>query len=410
MNPVEAFRTAIAAVAANKLRSLLTMLGIVIGVAAVIVMVAIGSGARQRVVDQVRSLGANLAIIQAGTVTQGGVRLGFGASSTLTDEDAAAIKKEIEGVAGAAATVRGNSQVVAGGNNWATGVIGTDLDYLTVRDWELADGRYFEPDEIRRGDAVAVLGSTVVKNLFGEDNPVNAEIRIRNVPFRVIGVLETKGQSMMGQDQDDIILAPLETARRRVLGRNWAKSRSVGAIMVKFESEPELEDGIDKVKALLRQRHRLADDQDDDFSVRNMTEVMNTVGAAAGTMSLLLAAVAAVSLLVGGIGIMNIMLVSVTERTREIGLRLAVGARPRDILGQFLIEATTLATIGGAVGVVLGVALAQGIARYLNWPALIAPESILLAVGFSAMVGIFFGFYPARRAAQLDPIEALRRA
>ena len=385
------------------------MLGIVIGVAAVIVMVAIGSGARQRVVDQVRSLGANLAIVQAGTVTQGGVRLGFGASSTLTDEDAAAIKKEIDGVAGASSTVRGNSQVVAGGNNWATGVIGTDLDYLIVREWELSGGRSFEPDELRRGEAVAILGSTVVKNLFGDDNPVDAEIRIRNVPFRVIGVLETKGQSMMGQDQDDTILVPLETARRRVLGRNWARGRSVGGIMVKFDSEDELTDGIDKMKALLRQRHRLADDQDDDFSVRNMTEVMNTVGAAAGTLSLLLAAVAAVSLLVGGIGIMNIMLVSVTERTREIGLRLAVGARPRDILGQFLIEATTLATLGGAVGVILGVGVARAISAYLNWPSLILPESILLAVGFSAMVGIFFGFYPARRAAQLDPIEALRR-
>ncbi|MGL4323191.1 MAG: ABC transporter permease [Beijerinckiaceae bacterium] len=409
MNPVEAFRTALSAVAANKLRSLLTMLGIVIGVAAVIVMVAIGSGARQRVVDQVRSLGANLAIVQAGTVTQGGVRLGFGASSTLTDEDAAAIKKEIDGVVGASSTVRGNSQVVAGGNNWATGVIGTDLDYLVVREWELSGGRGFEPDELRRGEAVAILGSTVVKNLFGEDNPVDAEIRIRNVPFRVIGVLETKGQSMMGQDQDDTILVPLETARRRVLGRNWARGRSVGSIMVKFDSEDELTDGIDKMKALLRQRHRLADDQDDDFSVRNMTEVMNTVGAAAGTLSLLLAAVAAVSLLVGGIGIMNIMLVSVTERTREIGLRLAVGARPRDILGQFLIEATTLATLGGAVGVILGLGVARAISAYLNWPSLILPESILLAVGFSAIVGIFFGFYPARRAAQLDPIEALRR-
>ena len=409
MNPAEAFRTALSAIAANKLRSILTMLGIVIGVAAVIVMVAIGSGARQRVVDQVRSLGANLAIVQAGTVTQGGVRLGFGASSTLTDEDAAAIKKEIEGVVGAAATVRGNAQVVAGGNNWATGVVGSDLDYLTVREWELTEGRYFEADEIRRGEAVAVLGTTVVRNLFGEDNPVDAEIRIRNVPFRVIGVLDSKGQSMMGQDQDDIILVPLETARRRVLGRNWARGRSVGAIMVKFENEPELAEGIETMKGLLRQRHRLADDQDDDFSIRNMTEVMNTVGAAAGTLSLLLAAVAAVSLLVGGIGIMNIMLVSVTERTREIGLRLAVGARPRDILGQFLIEATTLATLGGAIGVLLGLALAKGISGWFNWPSLILPESILLAVGFSAMVGIFFGFYPARRAAKLDPIEALRR-
>ena len=409
MRLTEAIRSALSAIAGNALRSLLTMLGIVIGVAAVIAMVAIGSGARNLVDRQIRSLGANLAIVTPGNVTQGGARLGAGAASTLSDEDAAAISREIEGVAAAAPFVRGNAQVVAGGANWGTSVYAVDLEYFTAREWDIESGRAFDPEEIRRGEIVVLLGRTVARNLFGDSDPLDQTVRVRNVPFKVIGVMAPKGQSAFGQDQDDAIFVPLDAGRRRVIGRNYAKDRSVGSIFVKFEREDDIAPGIERMDALLRQRHRLLPDQENDFSVRNLTEVANTASASANTLSLLLAAVAAVSLLVGGIGIMNIMLVSVTERTREIGLRLAVGARPRDILGQFLIEATTLATIGGAIGVALGVGAAHAIANAAGWPSLISPNAILVAVLFSGLVGIFFGFYPAQRAARLDPIEALRR-
>ena len=409
MRLTEAIRSALSAIAGNALRSLLTMLGIVIGVAAVIAIVAIGSGARNLVDRQIRSLGANLAIVTPGNVTQGGARLGAGAASTLSDEDAAAIAREIEGVAAAAPFVRGNAQVVAGGANWGTSVYAVDLEYFTAREWDIESGRAFDPEEIRRGEIVVLLGRTVARNLFGDGDPLDQTIRVRNVPFKVIGVMAPKGQSAFGQDQDDAIFVPLDAGRRRVIGRNYAKDRSVGSIFVKFEREDDIAPGIERMDALLRQRHRLLPDQENDFSVRNLTEVANTASASANTLSLLLAAVAAVSLLVGGIGIMNIMLVSVTERTREIGLRLAVGARPRDILGQFLIEATTLATIGGAIGVALGVGAAHAIANAAGWPSLISPNAVLVAVLFSGLVGIFFGFYPAQRAARLDPIEALRR-
>ncbi|GAU83799.1 ABC transporter permease [Bosea sp. BIWAKO-01] len=405
----EAIRSALSAIGANALRSALTMLGIIIGVAAVIAMVAIGSGARERVTGQIKSLGANLAIIQSGNVTQGGVRLGAGASSTLTDEDARAVLAEVENVTAAAPVIVTRAQAVYAGTNWSTQITATDLDFFTAREWSVAEGRLFEPEELRRGEIVAVIGQTVAKNLFGEQDPLDQMFRIRNVPFKVIGVMAPKGQSALGQDQDDVIFVPLDTGRRRIIGRNYARDRSVQTIMVKFASEDAIAPGIADTTALLRQRHRLPEDQDDDFIVRNLTEIANTATAAATTLSWLLAAVAAVSLLVGGIGIMNIMLVSVTERTREIGLRLAVGARQRDVLAQFLIEATTLATIGGAVGIALGVGAALTIARIANWPSVISIETILIAVGVSGMIGVFFGFYPARQAARLDPIEALRR-
>jgi putative ABC transport system permease protein len=409
MRWVEAIRSALSAIVANALRSLLTMLGIVIGVAAVIAMVAIGSGARNLVDRQIRSLGANLAIVTPGNVTQGGARLGAGAASTLTDDDAEAIRREIDGVTAAAPFVQGGAQVVAGGNNWGTRIYGVDLDWFTAREWDVALGRAFDPEEIRRGDIVVVLGQTVARNLFGEDDPIDQVVRVRNVPFRVIGVMASKGQSAFGQDQDDVIFVPLDAGRRRVIGRNYAKDRSVGSIFVKFADEADIEPGIESMARLLRQRHRVVGEQEDDFSIRNLTEIANTASASANTLSALLAAVAAVSLLVGGIGIMNIMLVSVTERTREIGLRLAVGARPRDILSQFLIEATTLSTIGGALGIGLGAGAAYLVAQLAGWPSLVSTNAILMAFGFSALVGIFFGFYPAQRAARLDPIEALRR-
>ncbi|MCU4180771.1 ABC transporter permease [Bosea sp. BH3] len=409
MSLLEALRSALSAIGANALRSALTMLGIIIGVAAVIAMVAIGSGARERVTGQIKSLGANLAIIQSGNVTQGGVRLGAGASSTLTDEDAAAILNEVEDVTAAAPVIVTRAQAVYAGTNWSTQITATDLDFFAAREWDIAEGRLFEPEELRKGEIVAVIGQTVARNLFGEENPLDQQFRIRNVPFKVIGVMAPKGQSALGQDQDDVIFVPLDTGRRRIVGRNYARDRSVQSIMVKFANEEAINPGIAGVSALLRQRHRLPEDQEDDFTIRNLTEIANTATAAATTLSWLLAAVAAVSLLVGGIGIMNIMLVSVTERTREIGLRLAVGARQSAVLTQFLIEATTLATIGGAAGVALGVAAALTIARIAGWPSVISIETILIAVGVSGLIGVFFGFYPARRAARLDPIEALRR-
>ncbi len=409
MSFMEALRSALQAISANALRSILTMLGIIIGVAAVIAMVAIGSGAKARVNDQIRSLGANLAIISAGNVQVGGVRLGAGASSSLTDEDARAIKREIESIGAAAPFIRTQAQAIFQGTNWSTGIQAVDNDFFEAREWDVPVGRMFDPDELRRGEIVAILGQTVARTLFGSDDPLDQIIRVRNTPFKVIGVAAAKGQSAFGQDQDDVIFVPLETGRRRIMGRNYAKDRSVASVFVKFDQEAGMANGIEEIRALLRQRHRLTEEAEDDFSIRNLTEIANTATATANTLSFLLAAVAAVSLLVGGIGIMNIMLVSVTERTREIGLRLAVGARPRDVLAQFLIEATTLASIGGALGVALGLGITVAIARTAGWPVLVSPESVLIAVGVSGLVGVFFGFYPARRAARLDPIEALRR-
>jgi putative ABC transport system permease protein len=409
MKPLDAILSALDALRLHKLRSALTMLGIIIGVAAVIAMVAVGGGAREQVVAQIRSLGANLLLVTPGNITQGGVRLGAGAASTLTDDDAAAITREVPVAQVAAPYMRGsNVQIVAGGMNWATLVFAVDLGWFEAREWDIDRGRLFEPDEISRGAQVALIGETVTKNLFADVDPVGETLRVRNVPFRVIGVMKKKGQSTWGQDQDDVLIVPLSTGRQRVLGRNQAVSRSVGSIYVKVREGESLTEAEADVKALLRQRHRLQPGQEDDFQVRNLAEIAATREASARTLALLLAAVAGVSLAVGGIGIMNIMLVSVTERTREIGLRLAVGARQRDILRQFLFEATGLAIIGGAVGVAIGMAAAYGTAVWAGWPLLIEPKSVVLAVVFSGLVGVFFGWYPAMRASRLDPIEALR--
>jgi putative ABC transport system permease protein len=303
---------------------------------------------------------------------------------------------------------RGGAQLIASGSNWATTIYGVDLGWFEAREWEVESGRPFEPEEISRGAQVALVGQTVARTLYGGLDPVGQELRIRNVPFTVVGVMATKGQSAFGQDQDDVVFVPLNTARQRVLGRNLANARAIGSIYVKVREGDALSGVEDEVKLLLRQRHRLQPNQEDDFSIRNLADIAATREASARTLALLLAAVAGVSLAVGGIGIMNIMLVSVTERTREIGLRLAVGARQRDIMRQFLFEAVGLSVIGGAVGVISGMAAAYAIAHAAGWPLLIEPQSVVLAVVFSGMVGVFFGWYPALRASKLDPIEALR--
>jgi putative ABC transport system permease protein len=408
VNAYQLLRVALRALAINKLRSALTMLGIVIGVAAVIVMIAVGAGAQARVEEQIRALGSNLLLVTPGATTAGGVRMGFGSSSTLTEDDVLAVNREIS-EALAAPALRGSAQVIWGNANWSTQIYGITPEYLDVRQWPLASGRSFEPTEVAGAGKVCLIGSTVAKQLFGNSDPLDQTIRIKRVPFTIIGVLETKGQSLMGTDQDDVILMPIATARTRVIGSaNAAKQRSVGTIWVKVADGVEASTVEGQVRALLRQRHRLQAGADDDFSLRNLAEVMAAQEASSRVLALLLAAVASVSLLVGGIGIMNIMLVSVTERTREIGLRMAVGARTRDILGQFLVEAVTLSLIGGLVGVALGMGGAMAIASFAGWRVLLSPEAVGLAVAFAFVIGVFFGFYPARKAARLNPVEALR--
>ena len=391
----------------HKLRSSLTALGIIIGTSATIAMMAVGAGAREQVAAQVRSLGSNLLIVVSGNINQSGVRLGAGATPTLTDEDAAAIAGEIPSVQVTSSLVRGNIQVVADAANWATSVFTVDVGYLEVRDWEVESGRSFEPEEATRGSQVALLGQTVSRQLFQDQDPIGREVRIRNVPFRVIGVLARKGQSTVGQDQDDALLIPL-VAGRRVLGHNQVKSRSVAGILVKVREGLDMNQAQEEVQSLLRQRHRLQPLQDDDFTVKNLSAVTSAKEAGARTLSVLLASVALVSLATGGIGILNIMLVSVTERTREIGIRLAVGARRKDILWQFLLEAIGLSIIGGVIGVTVGAVASLIISRLAGWSLIIDPWSVTLAVTSSVLVGVFFGWYPALRASRLQPVEAIR--
>ena len=408
MSTLALLRNALRALAINKLRSALTMLGIVIGVAAVIVMLAVGAGAQARVEEQIRALGSNLLLVMSGATTAGGVRLGFGSNFTLSEDDAAAINREIP-EALAAPALRGSAQIIWGNANWSTQIFGVTPEYLEARQWPLAAGRIFEPAEMSGAGKVCLIGATVARQLFGSSDPLDQVIRIKRVPFTVIGVLEVKGQSLMGTDQDDLVLMPITTARTRVLGSaNAARQRSVGTIWVKVADGIETRRVEEDVRGLLRQRHRLQAGADDDFSLRNLQEVMAAQEASSRVLALLLAAVASVSLLVGGIGIMNIMLVSVTERTREIGLRMAVGARTRDILGQFLVEAVTLSLIGGLIGVALGTGASFAIAQFFGWRVLLSPEAIALAVAFAFVIGVFFGFYPARKAARLNPVEALR--
>jgi putative ABC transport system permease protein len=408
MDLAEAFRGAVSALAANYLRSILTALGIFIGVAAVIATVAVGEGARRQVTAQIQSLGANLLIIWGGSATMGGVRLGAGGRSNLSYDDAVAIAREVPEVEVAVGSIRQTFQMVAGNQNWSAVVIAADPDFFVAHEWVPEQGRLFGAEEAGQARKVVVLGATVAENLFGEEDPVGREIRIRQTPFEVIGVMARKGQNPMGQDQDDAVFIPYWTARRSVMGASRANARQVGTISVKVHEGEDMRGAEENIRALMRQRHRVAANEPDSVSIRNLSDIQATRDAAARTLSLLLASVAAVSLLVGGIGVMNIMLVSVTERTREIGLRLAVGARRRDVLAQFLLEALVLAMLGGAAGVAAGLMLSHLAADLAGWPVLVTVDSVLLAVGVSALTGLFFGFWPARRAARLDPIAALR--
>jgi len=401
-------KIALRALRANTLRTGLAMLGIIIGVGAFIASGAIGAGAQQRIAEQIRSLGSNLIVILSGSFHSGGIRLGSGTQLSITEDDAAAVAREIPSVLVAAPVIRGAGQIVYGNQNWSTTVQGVTPDYEVAREWPAVAGKYFGPEDLDGATKVALVGQTVVENLFGGTDPIGQIIRIRNVPFTVTGVLDRKGQSSWGTDQDDIVLIPLSTAKKKVMGVSQANARAVSSISVKVRAGEDMRQAETDIRALLRQRHRLQPDQDDDFSTRNLEDLLATQERAARVMTNLLYAIAAVSLMVGGIGIMNIMLVSVTERTREIGLRMAIGARGKDILSQFLIEAVILSLIGGVAGVVVGVGSARAVSYLADWSTVIQAGAVPLAFAFASAVGVFFGFYPAWKASRLDPINALR--
>jgi putative ABC transport system permease protein len=394
-------RIALRALKRNKLRSFLTMLGIIIGVGAVIAMVAIGEGAKALVKDQIASLGTSILVILPGSWNERGVRTAF--ARTLTDGDAKVIMEEIPSVSFASPTLRRTEQVIAGNLNWATLVQGVAPEFQQIRDWQVDEGRFIAESDVEHAAKVAVLGRTAVDNLLGNEDPVDKVIRVRNVPLRVIGVLKAKGQTGQGIDQDDVVVIPYTTMQKRIMRITFLHSIIVSAV-----GADRVQEARDQITALLRQRHRIQPDQDDDFSIRTLSDVTEAAAGNAKVMAVLLGTIASISLLVGGIGIMNIMLVSVTERTREIGIRMAVGARSRDIMLQFLVEAVVMAAVGGAIGVLLGIGSSTLLNRWAEWPTLISPGIIAVAFLFSGAVGVFFGFYPAQKAARLDPIEALR--
>ncbi|HEX9639186.1 MAG TPA: ABC transporter permease [Acidobacteriota bacterium] len=391
------------ALRASKIRSALTALGVIIGVASVIAMIALSSGARASIDEQIQSQGTNLLYVSAGSYGRGGVRYGAGSTSTLTLADARAILEQVPQIARLSPAVRGREQVIAGNQNWSTSLEGGNQDYLAIRNWRLSAGVNFSVNQVKVADKVCLLGDTVARNLFPDLDPLGQVIRIRNLPFRVLGVLYPKGQGSWGQDQDDLIVLPYTTVQKKLLGITYI--HQIIAAAVRAEA---VEPAAVEITRLLRQRHKIRNPDDDDFSVRTVEELAQVRLQLAQTMTGLLMSVASVSLLVGGIGIMNIMLVSVTERTREIGLRRAVGARARDILLQFLTEAVTLSVLGGLAGIALGIAVSIGLTRILSWPTSVALDSILIAFGYAAAVGIFFGYYPAHKAAYLNPIQALR--
>ena len=397
------FKIAFRALRRNKLRSVLTALGIIIGVGAVIAMVSIGNGAKAQVEQQIASLGENVILIFSGSVTSSGIRTGWGSAGTLKIEDAEAIRREVPGVIAVSEEVISTRQVSAGNQNWFTRVYGESPEYFDIRQWPLSDGASFTGQDVRSSNKVCVIGRTTASQVFGSEDPIGQVLRIQGVPFLVTGVLTPKGLSPQGTDQDDIVIMPYTSAMKRVIGGSTLRG-----INIQVASPNDLAPAQQQITELLRQRHNIRAGRDDDFTVRNQQEIAETATATSRIMALLLGAIASVSLIVGGIGIMNIMLVSVTERTREIGVRLAVGAHGRDILTQFLIEAVTLSVIGGAIGILLGLGASRMLSVFAHWPTLISIPSIIAAFFVSAAVGIFFGFYPAREAARLDPIEALR--
>ena len=405
MDFISTLRLAMRALARNKLRSGLTMLGIIIGVGAVIAMVGIGQGADQQIQQQIANMGSNMLMVMSGSVNRGGLRIGFGATKTLVYDDVQAIQRECPSVEAVAPGTQTNSQVVFGNDNWGTRIIGTAPQYFEIRSWPLASGVYFDQAQVEQNSNVAVIGETVRKNLFSVNDPLGQTVRIKNLPFTVIGVLQPKGSSAsgMGEDQDDQVFIPYTTHQKKLTGDTWLRYLTVSAVSLEASTSAQ-----QQIETLLRERHRIRQGQDDDFFVRNMKDVADQAAQASQVMTVLLASIASVSLLVGGIGIMNIMLVSVTERTREIGIRIALGATEEDVQRQFLIEAFVLSAIGGLIGILVGIGASWLISTRFNWPVLVSPMSILVAAVFSMTIGIFFGYYPARKASRLDPIEALR--
>jgi putative ABC transport system permease protein len=399
-------RIASRALRVNLMRSFLTMLGIMIGIGAVIVMVAVGAGASKQIADQIATMGSNLILVLPGSTTSGGIRTGGGSAPTLTYDDVKAIRSECPAVSLAAPSVRGTAQVVYGNMNWSTAIQGITPETLWIREWKTVRGREMTPNDSDTAQKVCALGNTVAEALFGDEDPTGKQVRIKGVPFTVIGVLEAKGRSPQGTDQDDVVFVPITTAQRKLFGSPIPNT--VGVILVQARDQSLLAQAELEINALLDQRHRVSPTRERDFTVRNLTEILAVSQQSAQVMSLLLGAVASISLIVGGIGIMNIMLVSVTERTREIGIRMAIGAREGDILLQFLAEAVLLTLMGGIIGILMGVGSALGISALFDWPTLVSAKAIVLAVVFSSTIGIFFGFYPARKAARLNPIDALR--
>jgi putative ABC transport system permease protein len=397
------FNIAFRALRRNKMRSVLTALGIIIGVAAVIAMVGIGNGAKAQVEAQIASLGQNVIIISSGSTTASGIRTGWGGAGTLKIEDADAIRREVTGIAAVSEEVISTTQVAAGNQNWFTRIFGESAEYFDLRQWQLADGAPFTPQDVRSSNKVCVIGRTTATEIYGNDNAIGQILRVKNVPFIITGILTSKGFTPQGVDQDDIVIMPFTSAMKRVLGGTTLRN-----INVQVGAANETIPAQQEIIALLRQRHNIRPGRDDDFTVRTQQEIADAATATTAIMTILLGSIAGVSLVVGGIGIMNIMLVSVTERTREIGTRMAVGAHGSDILMQFLIEAVSLSSVGGIIGIIFGIGTSQLLSIYAQWPTLISISSIVVAFLFSAAVGIFFGFYPARKAAALDPIEALR--